>query len=103
VNRFNAQPAAVRIAVKRSMFIVTAFIVYRLGLPVLDNAGLLTQVLAPGGSQIPALITIIVTVILRMFLVLVSPIVLVLCWGRAGLAAVKPVTKSRKESTTLEM
>jgi hypothetical protein len=101
MNWFKALPTAIRIALKRSSYIIGVFIVYRLGLPILDNAGLLTQVLAPGGSQTAALLTIVATVIVRMFLVLVAPIVLVFCWGRAGLVAVKLLTKSHQESTTL--
>jgi hypothetical protein len=95
MKRFRALTPQVQAAIKRTALVIAVLAIYRIGLPLLDSASLLTQVLAPNGSQLVALIAIGVTVVARMFLILVAPVLLVLGWAKAAWPASNLIRWSR--------
>jgi hypothetical protein len=67
-------------AMRRSALIATLWLTYRLALPPLDHAGLLTQMLAPSGAHLVAFVAVAGIVLLRLFLVIVAPLLLMKWW-----------------------
>ncbi len=88
MKKFRALNPQLQAAIKRTAIVIAVLAVYRISLPLLDAAGLLTQVLAPNGSHLVALIAIGITVVIRMFLILLAPVLLVLCWAKAAWARI---------------
>jgi hypothetical protein len=68
------------VARRKTLIALTVLLLYRLALPPTATSTLLSQVLSPAGSSFPALATVFLATVIRMWLVIVLPVSLIRWW-----------------------